>query len=247
MRHGGIKFVRQLKMRLIHLIDILGTLAFAVSGAFRAVKYELDLLGVMVLAVATGVGGGIMRDLLLGSTPPTPLVDQTYILTCLLGAALVFLMAPKIAQRWDYVMAADAVGLSVFTAIGAAKAEECGAVPLTVVMMAMITASGGGMIRDLLVMEVPAVLKSDFYATAALIGGTCFVMLGRLGVGDGTRLACTIAVTLSLRALAMKYGMRLPRVKSLPVSPSRLTQQRKGGAPKPDDKDLSNKPDASDA
>jgi uncharacterized membrane protein YeiH len=90
-------------MRLIHLLDICGTLAFAVSGAFRGVKYEFDLLGFTVLAVATGVGGGIIRDLLLGSTPPVPLVDQTYILVCLLGASLVFLMAPKIAKRWDYV------------------------------------------------------------------------------------------------------------------------------------------------
>lgn len=234
-------------MTLIHILDVSGTLAFAISGAFRAVKHELDLLGVMVLAVATGVGGGIIRDLLLGSTPPAPLADQTYILACLLGAALVVLMAPKIARRWDYVMAADAVGLSVFAAIGAAKAEECGAVPLIVVMMATITSSGGGVVRDLLVMEIPAVLKSDFYATAALIGGACFVLLGWLGVGEDLRLACTIAITLCLRALAMKYGMRLPRVKSLPASPSQLTQQRKSKAPTANDRDLPNTPDQSNA
>jgi uncharacterized membrane protein YeiH len=214
-------------MGLIHFLDLFGTLTFAVSGAFRAVKYELDLLGVMVLAVATGVGGGIMRDLLLGLTPPTSLVNQTYVLICLFGAALVFMMAPKIAARWDLVMVADAVGLSVFTAIGAAKAEDHGAVPLTVVMMAMITASGGGIIRDLLVTEIPAVLKSDFYATAALAGGTIFVLLGKLGLGSGPRLVGTIAVTLSLRAAAMKYGMHLPKVRALPASPSQLTQQRR--------------------
>lgn len=229
-------------MSLVHLLDVFGTLAFAVSGAFRAVKHELDLLGVIVLAVATGVGGGIIRDLLLGATPPVSLVDQTYILVCLLGAVLVFLMAPRIARRWDYVMAADAVGLSVFTAIGAAKAESCGAVPLTIIMMAMITASGGGLIRDLLVMEIPAVLKSDFYATAALIGGICYVLLGHLGVGAGPRLAGTIAVTLCLRALAMKYGMRLPRIKPLSDPPSRLTRQRKNGGAAQPNKDLPDKP-----
>jgi len=218
-------------MRLLHFLDLLGTLTFAISGAFRAVKHELDLLGVIVLAVATGVGGGIMRDVLLGSTPPAALVDQAYVLTCVLGAALVFLLAPKIAQRWDYVMVADAIGLAVFAALGAAKAEERGAVPLTIVMMAMITASGGGLVRDLLVQEIPAVLKSDFYATAALLGGAGFVALGRLGVGAGPRLAGTMAVTLFLRALAMKYGMRLPHVHSLPLTPSQLTRQRKHSPP----------------
>jgi len=218
-------------MNLIHALDLFGTLAFAVSGAFRAVKHELDLLGVASLAVATGVGGGIIRDVLLGSTPPVSLVDQKYILICLLGAILVFFLAPKIARRWDYVIAADAVGLSVFAALGAAKAESCGAVPLTVILMAMITASGGGLIRDLLVLEIPAMLKSDFYATAALIGGFGYVLLGHFRVGENPRLACTIIVTLCLRVLAMKFRMRLPRIKSLPDSPSRLTQHRKNQKP----------------
>jgi uncharacterized membrane protein YeiH len=212
---------------MIHLLDIFGTFAFALSGAFRAVKYELDLLGVMVLAVATGIGGGIIRDLLLGSTPPAALVPQQYLLTCIAGAILVFLSAPRIAARWDYVMAADAVGLSVFTAIGAAKAELFHAAPLTIIMMAAITASGGGVIRDVLVMEIPAALKSDFYATAALLGGGCFVLLGLLGVDDSYRVAATITVTLCLRIAAMRYGISLPRVKSLPLSPSQIAKARR--------------------
>jgi uncharacterized membrane protein YeiH len=212
---------------MIHLLDLFGTFAFALSGAFRAVKYELDLLGVMVLAVATGIGGGIIRDLLLGSTPPAALVHQQYLLICLAGAILVFLSAPRIAARWDYVMAADAVGLSVFAAIGAAKAELFHASPLTVIMMAAITASGGGVIRDVLVMEIPAALKSDFYATAALLGGVCFVLLGILGVDDSFRVAATITVTLCLRFVAMRYGLSLPRVKSLPLSPSQIAKARR--------------------
>jgi uncharacterized membrane protein YeiH len=212
---------------LLLFLDIFGTFAFALSGAFRAVKYELDLLGVMVLAVATGIGGGIIRDLLLGSTPPAALLDQKYLLICLSGALLVFLAAPRIASRWDYVMAADAVGLSVFTAIGAAKAEMFHAAPLTIIMMATLTASGGGVIRDLFVNEIPAVLKSDFYATAALIGGTFFVLLGLLEVSEPFRLAATIALTLGLRVAAMRYGISLPRVRSLPHSPSELTKARR--------------------
>lgn len=212
---------------LIFALDLVGTLAFAVSGAFRAIKYELDILGVIVLATATGVGGGIVRDVLLGTLPPNALRNELYLLLCLAGALSVFIAAPKIAVRWDFVMLADAVGLGVFTAIGAAQAELGGAGVFTVMIMAALTACGGGVIRDMLVREIPAVLTSDFYATAALIGGGCFVVLRSAGWDADVRLASAIVVTLALRLVAMRYGISLPKVKRLPASPSQLTQLRK--------------------
>jgi uncharacterized membrane protein YeiH len=212
---------------MIYTLDILGTLAFAISGAFRAVKYELDLLGVLVLASVTGIAGGILRDVILGATPPTALVDHWYVLVCIIGGLAVFFAAPKIATRWDYVMLADAIGLSVFTAIGASKAELHDATHLTVVLMGMMTSCGGGIIRDLLVIEIPSILRSDFYASAALSGGVCFVLLGYLGIGEGTRFACTITVTLALRLLAMKYRLSLPRAKPLHASPSQIAKEKK--------------------
>lgn len=211
-------------MELIHILDIAGTFAFAVSGAFRAVKYEMDILGIAVLAMATGVGGGMIRDLLLGATPPAALIDTGYILVCLAGAAVVFLAAPKIARRWDYLMAADAVGLSVFAAIGATKAEAYGSVPLTIAMMAMITACGGGVIRDLLSREIPAILTTGFYASAALLGGFMFVFLGTFELPEGTRVFITIGFTLLVRVMALKFKLRLPRVKSLHASPSEIAR-----------------------
>lgn len=212
---------------MISFLDIFGTFAFAVSGAFRAVKYELDLLGVMVLAIATGVGGGMIRDVLLGLAPPAALTDQKYVLVCVAGAVIVFVAAPKIATRWNYVMAADAVGLSVFAVIGAAKAEANGATAVAVMLMAMITASGGGVIRDVLVLEMPAMLKSDLYASAALIGGGLYVLLGAFDVPETVRVWGTVAATLVLRTLAMRYGLRLPQVKSLRASPSELTREKR--------------------
>ena len=211
-------------MELIHILDIAGTFAFAVSGAFRAVKYEMDVLGIAVLAMATGVGGGMIRDLLLGATPPAVLTDTSYILICLAGAASVFLAAPKIARRWDYLMAADAVGLSVFAAIGAIKAENCGAVPLTIAMMAMITACGGGVIRDLLSREIPAILTTGFYASAALLGGFMFVLLGATELAEGPRIFITIGFTLLTRIAALKFKINLPCVKSLEASPSEIAR-----------------------
>lgn len=212
---------------MIHILDIFGTFVFAVSGAFRAVRHELDILGVLVLAIATGVGGGIARDLMIGYTPPAAFRDETYLLVCVIGGLVVFAAAGKIAPRWDCVMIADAIGLSVFAAIGSAKAELYGLGDIGIIMMAAITATGGGAIRDVLVREIPAVLRADFYATAALLGGACFVAAGRLGFSQSTQLICAAAVTFCLRVLAMKYGISLPKMRSLPASPSQLTRLRK--------------------
>lgn len=212
---------------MITFLDIFGTFAFAISGAFHAVKYELDLLGVLVLSVATGVGGGIVRDLILGFTPPAAFQDETYLLVCFVGGLLVFIGSTKIAVRWDSVMASDALGLSVFAAIGAAKASICGLDTIGIIMMAAITATGGGIIIDILVCEIPAVLKTDFYATAALFGGACFVVTRAFGCSESVQLFCAIAATICIRIIAMKYKISLPRVKSLPASPEQLTQERK--------------------
>jgi len=215
---------------LTYLLDILGTLVFAVSGAFRAVKYELDILGVLTLAVATGVGGGILRDLLIGYVPPSALRDETYLLVCFLGGLIVFLAAPKIARRWDLVMAADAVGLGVFSALGAAKAAEFHFGPVGIVMMAVLTATGGGVIRDVLVREIPAVIRVDFYATAALGGGLCYLLGGPAGFSESFRLLFSLLVATGLRLVAMIYRINLPRVRSLPESPTALTSRRKAAA-----------------
>jgi uncharacterized membrane protein YeiH len=212
---------------MLHFLDIFGTFVFAISGAFRAVRHELDILGVLVLSIATGVGGGIVRDVMLGSTPPAAFQNEMYIVITIVGGLVVFWAAPKIAQRWDYVMIADAIGLSVFAAIGAAKAESFELGAIGIIMMAVITATGGGMIRDMLVMEMPAVLKSDFYASAALLGGVCFVAAGALKFNQHIQITVTIAFTFFLRIMAMKYKLSLPKVRSLPASPSQLTKMRK--------------------
>ena len=212
---------------MIYVLDIFGTFVFAVSGAFKATRHELDILGVLVLAIATGVGGGIIRDITLGYTPPAAFQDEIYILVCVVGGLVVFVAANKIAPRWDCVMFADAVGLSVFAAIGAAKAQSYDLGAIGIIMMAAITATGGGLIRDVLVREIPAVLRADFYATAALLGGASFIAAGQLGYSQGTQLLCAIAATFLLRVLAMKYGISLPKLHRLPESPSKLTQKRK--------------------
>jgi uncharacterized membrane protein YeiH len=212
---------------MLHILDLLGTFVFAVSGAFRAVKYELDLLGVLVLAVATGVGGGILADLLTGSQPPFAFRDEQYLLICLAGGLLVFVAARRIAPYWDGVMAADAVGLGVFAALGAAKAAAAGMGHVGVVMLAALMATGGGVVRDVLVREIPVVLRADFYATAAIAGGLVFELARSRGYSLNAQLFACIAVTLILRLLAMRYHIHLPRVHRLPKSPSEQTRSGK--------------------
>jgi len=208
-------------------LDIFGTLVFAISGAFRAVKYELDFFGVMVLSIATGVGGGIIRDVLLGQTPPAIFQNEWYFIVCITAGIVVFQWAPKIAKGWDYVLIADGIGLGVFAAIGASVAKIHGAGTASIIMMAIITATGGGVIRDILVREVPVILYSDFYASAVLIGGIWFVLLDKLAINQNYILYSTAGLVILLRLLAIKYKISLPRVKKLPKSPSLISKERK--------------------
>lgn len=211
---------------MLLFLDLLGTLAFAFTGAFRAVKHELDWLGVIVLATMTGVGGGMVRDLLLGATPPVALRQPMYIGICIVGAVLTIVAKRRIAPHWDWVMMADALGLGFFAAIGAAHAQQAGANAMTIVLLAGLTAVGGGVIRDVLVSEIPLVLKSDFYATAALIGGLAFWLLSFTELALTPRLLLTTALTFGLRLFAMRRGLELPKMRRLPASPSAIAKQR---------------------
>ncbi len=211
---------------MLLFLDLLGTLAFAFTGAFRAVKHELDWLGVIVLATMTGVGGGLIRDLLLGETPPMALRQPMYIGICILGAVLTIVAKRRIAPHWDWVLMADALGLGFFAAIGAAHAAQAGAHPMTIVLLAGLTAVGGGVIRDVLVCEIPQVLRSDFYATAALLGGIAFWVLSFTALPLTPRLLLTTGLTFGLRLFAMRRGLELPKMRRLPASPSAIAKQR---------------------
>lgn len=211
----------------LYILDLIGTFAFAISGSFRAIRHELDLLGMIVLATVTGVGGGVIRDLILGATPPTVFTDQTYIGLCILAAFLSFFAAPRIASKWNYVQIADAIGLGVFVAIGASKADLMGSVPLTIVILSVITACGGGVLRDMLVAEIPLVLRVDFYASAAILGGTTYVACDWLGIHPVLKLIATILVTYLMRVIAMRFQLSLPKSSRLEASPSEIVRRKK--------------------
>jgi uncharacterized membrane protein YeiH len=207
---------------MLFFFDLFGTFAFAVSGAFKAVKYELDILGIIVLSILTGIGGGMVRDVIIGSFPPEALKNEMYIIVCISGGILVFVLAPRIARYWNLVLIADAIGLGVFAGIGGMKAIDSGLGFIGVVILGVLTATGGGVIRDILVSEIPHIIKTDFYATAAILGCTVMAVLGLFHTERIIILFSGMIITVLSRILAMKFKLTLPKVKSLPESPSRL-------------------------
>jgi len=200
-------------MTIISILDLLGTFAFAITGGVKAARRGMDWFGVILLSVATGTGGGLVRDALLGNHPPLPLMKPAYSILCILAGILVIVAQKKVTKFWVVVMTIDAIGLGIFTYIGAAIAENKGAGGVVVVSIALITAVGGGMLRDILAGEIPQVLRSDFYATAALIGGLFFWIFGLFTTEYHTiKVVGTIAITIILRLYAMYAKLGLPKV-----------------------------------
>ncbi|MCL2207586.1 MAG: trimeric intracellular cation channel family protein [Fibromonadales bacterium] len=194
-------------------LDLLGTFAFAITGAVKASQRGLDWFGAIALACCTGVCGGAMRDTLLGNTPPLALQKPIYIIFCISAAILVIIAQKTIISRWRFVMVADAIGLGAFTAIGAMHAENANAGGLAIVCLAVLTAVGGGMLRDILAGEIPQVLRSEIYATAALIGGLFFWIFGLCtSEYHGAKVVGTIAITIILRLYAMYAKLKLPKM-----------------------------------
>ncbi len=212
---------------ILFVFDLFGTFFFALSGGFRAVKYEMDLLGVVVLSTAVGVGGGIIRDTMLGIHPPAALGSNIYLAVCILGGIAVFAFAPKIASQWDMVKLADAIGLGVFAAIGASKAHSAGLGLTGIVLCGTISAVGGGVVRDVLVGEIPSIFSTGFYASTAIIGSFCLWLLNLFQLNFQCIFLVSALLTIILRLLAIRYDFGLPRVRRLPASPAELTAQRK--------------------
>lgn len=199
----------------IYIADLAGTVIFAVSGAIKGISRKLDLLGVVVLSCTVGVGGGIFRDCVTGSLPAAALQNEIYLFLCILTALAVFYFAEKVSKlHAPLIVYLDAAGLGVFTAIGCAKALALGLPPVTVVLAGVITGCGGGVVRDIFVSSIPAVLKSDFYATASLFGGILYLVLVRFSFSVFTIFICVTLFVAALRLLAYRYKVQLPKSKT---------------------------------
>ena len=193
--------------------DIAGTLIFAIEGAVAAVHGNLDLMGLLVLGFATALGGGIVRDILIGDLPPASLKDWRYAAVAFAGAALVFFLhQPFESHMYNSIVILDAAGLALFAIVGTQKALMFGLNPLVAVLLGTISGVGGGTIRDVLLAQVPTVLRADVYATAALAGAIVMTATCRVGVPRVWAGAVGGAICFCLRVASVWGHWNLPRV-----------------------------------
>lgn len=198
----------------IYILDILGTMAFAVTGAFKAIEHNADIVGIVLLAIITGVAGGTIRDILFKDSLPNSISDPTYVTVALATAIAVFLLHSRLKKHWNLFLKFDAIGLGIFTIIGAMFAFTMfGLDFLAISVSGILTAIGGGILRDVFVNNVPIVFVKEFYASASFVGIVTFYLI--LLASDQLYLAVIlgIAVTAGLRLVAMKYNWNLPKIR----------------------------------
>ena len=192
------------------VLDLAGIFVFAISGALVAVRKDLDVFGVLVLAGTTGLGGGFLRDVLIGATPPAALADWRYLLVPVVAGLLTFWFHSVLGRMERQVSVFDAFGLALFCVTGALKSLEFGLGPVPAALMGMVTGIGGGMARDLLAGRVPAVFRGELYATPALAGAAITVVGDGLGLPVGLVAALGGGVCLGWRLLAMWRHWQAP-------------------------------------
>lgn len=201
------------------LLDLAGTFVFAISGALSGVKHRLDLFGVLVLSFLAATTGGILRDLAIGATPPPAIGDWRYLAVCLLAGVITFYCFSAVDHLRRPLLLFDAAGLGLFAVAGTDKALLFGLSPLAAVLLGMLTGIGGGIARDTLTNEVPAVLRGDIYALAALAASVLVVLGRQLGWPLGPTALAAVSVCFGLRYLAIRRGWSLP-IASPPEEPS---------------------------
>jgi uncharacterized membrane protein YeiH len=195
---------------IVVALDLVGIFVFAISGALVAVRKSLDLFGVLVLAGATGLGGGFLRDVLIDATPPAALADWRYLLVPVAAGLLTFLYHPALGRMDRLVQVFDAFGLSLFCVTGALKALEYGLGPVPAALMGMVTGIGGGMTRDVLAGRVPAVFQGELYATPALAGAAIVVAGSHYGLPLAVLALLGGGTCLAWRLLALMRNWQAP-------------------------------------
>jgi uncharacterized membrane protein YeiH len=197
----------------ILVFDYLGTFAFAVSGALAAAEKKLDLFGAVFLGFVTAIGGGTTRDMMIGNTPVSWLHDPVYFYVIVAAVALTFLFTKTILRFPQALFFFDTIGISVFTIIGIQKGLHAGIHPPLAVMMGILTAVMGGIIRDVLCNEIPLIFHKEIYATACFAGGVLFVLFVIMNMPEPFTALVAAGVIFTIRSLSVRKGWALPRFK----------------------------------
>lgn len=196
--------------RVLIAVDLIGVFVFGLSGAVLAVRKELDVFGIAALAFAAALGGGMLRDLLIGAVPPVALEDGRYAGAALGAAAVVFFSNRRLEQLGPAVRIFDAIGLGFFAVAGTSKALDAGLPGWAAVGLGVLTAIGGGVVRDVLAGEVPLVLRREIYAMAALLGATIVAVAYQLDAYGPLSAAAAVLVTFTVRFIAVRRQWNAP-------------------------------------
>jgi uncharacterized membrane protein YeiH len=226
---------------LVLVLDLAGTFVFALSGAMAAVRHRLDVFGVLVLSFAAATFGGIGRDLLIGAVPPSAIADWRYVAVSALAGLVVFCWTPR--KLATPLLIFDGAGLAFFAVSGSLKAIQYGTSPVAAILLGALTGIGGGMARDILVNEIPTVLRADLYAVAALAGAAVAVSGTMLKLPSGFVTGAGLILCFGLRFIAIRRGWHLPTAhwpeeawRSVAAPDDRRAQSRDAELDEPNDK-----------
>ncbi|OAB25714.1 Uncharacterized membrane protein YeiH [Flavobacterium fryxellicola] len=195
---------------MFHLLDIIGTMAFAMSGALTAMNKKLDPFGVFIIAFVTAVGGGTLRDIMIGRTPVGWMLDLQYVYVIAIGFILAIIFRKKFDRLRTSLFLFDTIGLGVFTLIGLEKGINIGLHPIICIALGTMTACFGGVIRDILCTEIPVIFRREIYATICILGGIVFFLLRKLNLDNDVLYLTTSLVIISVRLMAVKFKWYLP-------------------------------------
>ena len=201
-------------MDILYFFDFAGTFVFAISGAITAADKKLDLMGAAVIGFVTAVGGGTVRDLLLGIHPVSWMRDSLYLWLILAALVVTFLFRKTVVKLKRTLSMFDTIGLGVFTVLGLSKALNAGVEPVFAIMMGTISAVFGGVLRDTLCNEIPLLFRpAELYATVCIAGGCVFFALDYFGLGLELKYAITILFIIAMRLISIKFNFKLPVMK----------------------------------
>jgi uncharacterized membrane protein YeiH len=200
-------------MNLIYILDLIGTFAFAISGALVASKKDFDLFGVLIIAFVTAVGGGMTRDIMINAHPINWIGDLNYIWTIIGAVVFTFLFKSKIAPLSKTMFLFDTIGIGVFTLLGVQKGLSYDLHPFIAIAMGMVSSVIGGVIRDVLTNEVPLIFKKEVYASACLVGGGVYLLTNYLQIPESLQFFATVGTVITIRLFAVLYKLELPKIK----------------------------------
>lgn len=193
-------------------IDILGTVAFAISGVLVAMEKRLDLFGVLIIGFVTAIGGGTLRDLLIGNTPVVWMRDLTYVSTVFITVVLGIIFVNQLRYVRKSLFLFDTIGIGLYTMVGIEKGLLAELSPIMCVTLGTITASFGGVIRDILCNEIPVIFRKEIYATACILGGASYFLFTQLPIEESYAYLAAIFIVITIRLLAVRFGIRLPNI-----------------------------------